>query len=62
MYFECIVKKNSAKNISKKFKFLKFESTIVLIVSFFSILKLLFFNLISLKNKKYEEYIKKKNY
>ena len=60
MKFECIVKKNSAKNISIKFKFSKFESIIVFTLSFFSILKLLFFNLISLKNNKYEENIKKK--
>ena len=60
MYFEFIDKKNSAKNISIKFKFSKFESIIFFILSFFSILKLLFFNLISLKNNKYEEYIKKK--
>ena len=60
MYFECIDKKNFAKNTSTKFKFSKFELIIVFTLSFFSIFKLLFFNLISLINNKYEEYIKKK--
>ena len=60
MYFECIDKKNSAKSISIKFKFSKFESIILFKFSFFLILKILFFNLISLKNNKYEEYIRKK--
>ena len=59
-YLELIDKKNSANNISIKFKFSKFESIILFKLSFFSIIKVLFFNLISLKNNKYEEYIKKK--
>ena len=60
-YFEFNDKKNFAKNISIKLKFSKLESIILFKLSFFSIVKLLFFNLIYLINNKYEENIKKKN-